>query len=66
MVSAWPAADKSQIDKNAEKIVSSLQEVVTEVRRFRNDQGLKPSQKIPGRFSGNKDVVAFELSLIHI
>jgi valyl-tRNA synthetase len=63
MVSPWPVADKSQIDKKAEKVVSSLQEVVTEVRRFRNDQGLKPSQKIPGRFTGNKDVVAFESAL---
>ena len=63
MTAAWPVADKSQIDKQAEKVVASLQEVVTEVRRFRNDQGLKPSQKIPGRFTGNKDVVAFESSL---
>jgi valyl-tRNA synthetase len=63
MTAAWPVADKSQIDKQAEKVVASLQEVVTEVRRFRNDQGLKPSQKIPGRFTGNKDVVAFESAL---
>ena len=63
MVAAWPQSDSTQIDKQAEKIVASLQEVVTEVRRFRNDQGLKPSQKIPGRLSGNKDVVAFESAL---
>jgi len=63
MTAAWPVADKAQIDKQSEKVVASLQEVVTEVRRFRNDQGLKPSQKIPGRFSGNKNVVAFESSL---
>ena len=63
MTTAWPVADKAQIDKQAEKVVVSLQEVVTEVRRFRNDQGLKPSQKIPGRFTGNKDVVAYESAL---
>jgi valyl-tRNA synthetase len=63
MVTAWPVSNTSQIDKQAEKVVASLQEVVTEVRRFRNDQGLKPSQKIPGRFTGNKDVVAFESAL---
>ena len=63
MTASWPVADNSQIDKQAEKVVASLQEVVTEVRRFRNDQGLKPSQKIPGRFTGNKDVVAFESAL---
>jgi len=63
MAAAWPVADDSQIDKQAEKVVASLQEVVTEVRRFRNDQGMKPSQKIPGRFTGNKDVVAYESAL---
>jgi valyl-tRNA synthetase len=63
MAASWPVADKSQIDKKAEKVVASLQEFVTEVRRFRNDQGLKPSQKIPGRFTGNKDVVAHESAL---
>ena len=63
MTASWPEADKSQIDKKSEKVVASLQEVVTEVRRFRNDQGLKPSLKIPGRFTGNKDVVAFESAL---
>ena len=63
MVAQWPQANPSQIDKSAEKTIASLQEVVTEVRRFRNDQGLKPSQKIPGRISGNKDVVAFENAL---
>jgi valyl-tRNA synthetase len=63
MTASWPLADRSQIDKKAEKVVASLQEVVTEVRRFRNDQGLKPSQKIPGRFTGNKDVVAYESAL---
>ena len=63
MTAAWPVAKESQIDKQSEKIVAALQEVVTEVRRFRNDQGIKPSQKIPGRFTGNKDVVAFESAL---
>ena len=61
--SNWPISHSSQIDKNSKKVVSALQEVVTEVRRFRNDQGLKPSQKIPGRFSGNKDVIAYKSAL---
>ena len=29
-----------------------LQAVVTEVRRFRSDQGLKPAQRVPARLSG--------------
>ena len=49
VIAKWPVANKDQVDKSAEKIVAQLQEVITEVRRFRNDQGIKTSQKIPGR-----------------
>ena len=46
----WPKAEISHVDERAEELVSQLQEIVTEVRRFRNDQGIKTSLKIPGRF----------------
>jgi valyl-tRNA synthetase len=46
----WPKADGSHVDKRAEELISQLQEIITEVRRFRNDQGIKTSLKIPGRF----------------
>jgi valyl-tRNA synthetase len=46
----WPKADISHVDKKAEELASQLQEIITEVRRFRNDQGIKTSLKIPGRF----------------
>ena len=52
-------ADSSHIDKKSEALVGELQkEVITEVRRFRNDQGVKPAQKSPGRFIGSADVTA--------
>ncbi len=63
VVSQWPKADTSHIDKKSEKLISTLQEVVTEVRRFRNDQGLKPAQKVPGRFSGSADVLEYSSAL---
>ena len=63
VVAPWPKADSSHIDKKSEKLISTLQEVVTEVRRFRNDQGLKPSQKVPGRFSGSADVLEYSSAL---
>ena len=63
VVAPWPKADSSHIDKKSEKLISTLQEVVTEVRRFRNDQGLKPSQKVPGRFSGSADVLEYASAL---
>jgi valyl-tRNA synthetase len=49
VIANWPVANPKFTDKSAEKIVLQLQEVITEVRRFRNDQGIKTSQKIPGR-----------------
>ena len=63
VVAEWPKADSSHIDKKSEKLISTLQEVVTEVRRFRNDQGLKPAQKVPGRFSGSADVLEYSSAL---
>jgi valyl-tRNA synthetase len=63
VVAQWPAADKAHIDKKSEKLITTLQEVVTEVRRFRNDQGLKPSQKVPGSFSGSADVLEYSSAL---
>ncbi|MCO8277181.1 valine--tRNA ligase [Actinoplanes sp. TRM 88003] len=49
---AWPAADKGLIDDAAEEELAALQKVVTEVRRFRSDQGLKPSQRVSAALTG--------------
>jgi valyl-tRNA synthetase len=50
VVAQWPQAQSTHVDKESEVLVTQLQEIVTEVRRFRNDQGIKTSLKIPGRF----------------
>ena len=49
VIASWPVANPAHVDKEAENLVASLQEIITEVRRFRNDQGIKTSLKIPGR-----------------
>lgn len=36
-------------DAAAEREIETVQQVVTEVRRFRSDQGLQPGQKVPAR-----------------
>ncbi|MFE0457721.1 valine--tRNA ligase [Kitasatospora sp. NPDC058965] len=46
VVAAWPA-DSGFRDPAALAEIATLQQVVTEVRRFRSDQGLKPGQKVP-------------------
>jgi len=69
VIAEWPVADASHVDKNSEKLVVELQNVITEVRRFRNDQGIKTSAKIPGRFitpahlDQYRDAMAFVLKL---
>ena len=59
MQATWPVANAAHLDKNSEAVVTQLQSVITEVRRFRNDQGIKPSQKIPGRFIAPADVAQY-------
>ncbi len=50
MVAPWPAF--SFADPAAEAEISSLMRLVTEVRRFRSDQGLRPSQRVTARLAG--------------
>ncbi|MGX6605049.1 valine--tRNA ligase [Micromonosporaceae bacterium Da 78-11] len=52
MRAAWPVADQAWIDDAAEDEIAALQKVVTEVRRFRSDQGLKPSQRVNAALTG--------------
>ena len=59
MKADWPVANASHLDKSSEELITQLQRVITEVRRFRNDQGVKPTQKIPGRFIAPADVAQY-------
>jgi valyl-tRNA synthetase len=52
MVAAWPAVDGSYVDDAAEAELADLQRVVTEVRRFRADQGVRPAQRVVAQLSG--------------
>jgi valyl-tRNA synthetase len=46
VIADWPEVDASLIDNEAEAHVARVQTLVTEVRRFRAEQGLKPRQKV--------------------
>ncbi|MDI2127372.1 valine--tRNA ligase [Yinghuangia seranimata] len=50
VIAAWPTPEGRR-DAAAEAEVTTLQQVITEVRRFRGDQGLKPGQKVPARLT---------------
>ena len=49
-VAAWPTY--SFTDAQAEAEISSVMRLVTEIRRFRSDQGLRPSQRVAARLAG--------------
>lgn len=50
VIADWPA-DSGFRDAAAEKEIELVQRVVTEVRRFRSDQGLQPGQRVPARLT---------------
>jgi valyl-tRNA synthetase len=50
MVAPWPSHEFS--DPAAEAEIGSLMRLVTEVRRFRSDQGLKSGQRVPAQLAG--------------
>jgi valyl-tRNA synthetase len=52
VIADWPAADSARVDAEAEAGIEALQAAVVDVRRFRSDQGVKPAQRIPARFTG--------------
>jgi len=56
VTSTWPKFDPSQRDEASLVAVSKVQEIITEIRRFRNDQGIKTSARIIARFNGMSDV----------
>ena len=49
VIAEWPQAENARADAAAEATVVELQRIVTEVRRFRGDQGVKPGQRVPAR-----------------
>jgi valyl-tRNA synthetase len=56
----WPAADQSYVDDAAEARMVALQSVVTQVRRFRADQGVKPTQSVAARLTGLAELAGTE------
>jgi valyl-tRNA synthetase len=50
VVASWPAFSFG--DAQAEAEISSVMRLVTEIRRFRSDQGLRPGQRVAARLAG--------------
>ena len=53
VVAPWPTQEDTnggaEKDEVAARRIADADKLITELRRFRSDQGVKPSQKVPGR-----------------
>ena len=65
VVANWPSFDKREGDATARRKVEDLKVLITEIRRFRNDQGVKNSARIAARINGldERQLAEFEDSL---
>ena len=52
VIASWPQASGASTDTVAAQRIADTQRLVTEVRRFRSDQGLKDKQKVAARLIG--------------
>jgi valyl-tRNA synthetase len=52
VIAPWPQASESRLDKAAEDDIAQLQARVVLIRQFLSGQGIKPTQRIPARFTG--------------
>ena len=52
VIADWPQPSGVALDSVAARRIADMQKLVTEVRRFRSDQGLADRQKVPARLGG--------------
>ena len=52
VIADWPKPAGISLDPVAAQRITDMQKLVTEVRRFRSDQGLADRQKVPARLAG--------------
>ncbi|PPK69047.1 valine--tRNA ligase [Actinokineospora auranticolor] len=52
VIADWPTVSGAERDAQAKVRVEGVQKLITEIRRFRADQGVKPGQKVKARLSG--------------
>jgi valyl-tRNA synthetase len=51
VIAQWPQASDIALDQVAAQHIADMQKLITEVRRFRSDQGLADRQRVPARLS---------------
>ena len=64
VIAPWPTVSGRSADSAAAAWVEDVQLLITEIRRFRSDQGLPPSRRVPARVTGGDESVnAFAAAL---
>jgi valyl-tRNA synthetase len=63
VTAAWPKSNQDNRSEASKLIVEQLQDLTTEIRRFRNDQGIKTSAKIGANFIGLDSLSEFEAAI---
>ena len=66
VIASWPKLAPTMHDESSKKTIEQIQEIITEIRRFRNDQGIKSSAKIVARFNGLGELTPYEAAIRHI
>ncbi|CAM2956537.1 valine--tRNA ligase [Skermania piniformis] len=56
VIAAWPEPSGVAADPAASTRIADLRKLITEIRRFRSDQGLKDRQKVAARLVGMEEV----------
>ncbi|MER7015684.1 valine--tRNA ligase [Saccharopolyspora sp. NPDC000359] len=52
VVAEWPKPTGAVADEAAAERIAAVQKLITEIRRFRSDQGLKPGQRVAAKLGG--------------
>jgi valyl-tRNA synthetase len=52
VIAQWATVSGGDADPAATERIEAVQKLVTEIRRFRSDQGLPPTKKVPAQLSG--------------
>ena len=61
VIANWPAVSKAAPDVAADKVVGDMQVLITEIRRFRSEQGIKTSARLNAQISGlSGDLLNYE------
>ena len=70
VIAEWPKSSGQGLDLDANNVVQDMKRLITEIRRFRSDQGIKTSARIKakidgltGAISGYEDAIRFLVRL---